>query len=189
VRNQIVPFFGGMPIEQVTPQAIEVWRAQLNGGARTKNKILTMSTASSAVPGVSTACRPIRSAASSGCARSSASTWRYSVTETQARRDWSYPVAPGTPTVCHERPAPGRGRAPGISRRKNPVVIRWWPAYALKRPAPVAVGRRWEMAFVLLALYEDPVDAYRTPPVRASRALAGSRAPPTGPAARKATGP
>jgi integrase len=42
VRNRILPFFGGVPIEAITPQAIEVWRSQLNGGARTKNKILTM---------------------------------------------------------------------------------------------------------------------------------------------------
>ena len=43
VRCRLIPFFGGMKIEQVTPQAIEVWRAGLTCvSPRSKNKLLTI---------------------------------------------------------------------------------------------------------------------------------------------------
>ena len=43
VRCRMIPFFGGMTIEQVTPQAIEVWRSGLSCvSSRSKNKLLTM---------------------------------------------------------------------------------------------------------------------------------------------------
>lgn len=43
VRCRMILFFGGMTIEQVTPQAIEVWRSGLSClSSRSKNKLLTM---------------------------------------------------------------------------------------------------------------------------------------------------
>jgi len=78
VRNRVLPFFAGVPIEAVTPRSIEVWRSGLNGNARTTNKILTMLNGiflrACRVYGLPT--NPV--SASSGCARSRRSTWRSS---------------------------------------------------------------------------------------------------------------
>lgn len=42
VDRLLIPTFGSLPIEAVTPQAIEVWRAGLGTSARTRNKQLTI---------------------------------------------------------------------------------------------------------------------------------------------------
>jgi integrase len=42
VRRVLIPFFGALPVEAITPQAIEVWRTGLKTSARTRNKQLTI---------------------------------------------------------------------------------------------------------------------------------------------------
>jgi Phage integrase, N-terminal SAM-like domain len=42
MERRIFPWFGGMPLGELTPQLIEDWRASLPGGARTKNKQMTV---------------------------------------------------------------------------------------------------------------------------------------------------
>jgi hypothetical protein len=42
VERRLMPFFGGMRLDAITPQMIETWRASLTSGARTKNKQLTI---------------------------------------------------------------------------------------------------------------------------------------------------
>jgi hypothetical protein len=42
VERRLMPFCGGMRLEDITPQLIETWRASLRSGARTKNKQLTI---------------------------------------------------------------------------------------------------------------------------------------------------
>jgi hypothetical protein len=42
VERRLMPFFGGMRLDAITPQTIETWRASTTSGARTKNKQLTI---------------------------------------------------------------------------------------------------------------------------------------------------
>jgi integrase len=42
VERRLMPFFGGVRLEDITPQLIETWRASMTSGARTKNKQLTI---------------------------------------------------------------------------------------------------------------------------------------------------
>jgi integrase len=42
IERRMLPWFGGMALEKVTPQMIVSWRASLPGGARTKNKQMTI---------------------------------------------------------------------------------------------------------------------------------------------------
>jgi integrase len=42
VERRMLPFFGSVPLEKITPQMIEAWRASLPGGSRTKNKQMTV---------------------------------------------------------------------------------------------------------------------------------------------------
>ena len=42
VERRLMPFFGGMRLDAITPQMIETWRASLTIGARTKNRQLAI---------------------------------------------------------------------------------------------------------------------------------------------------
>lgn len=42
IERRMFPWLGGMPLDELTPQLIEDWRASLPGGARTKNKQMTV---------------------------------------------------------------------------------------------------------------------------------------------------
>jgi integrase len=42
VERRLMPFFGGVRLDAITPQMVETWRASLTSGARTKNKQLTI---------------------------------------------------------------------------------------------------------------------------------------------------
>lgn len=42
IERRMLPWFGGMPLEELTPHLIEDWRASLPGGSRTKNKQMTV---------------------------------------------------------------------------------------------------------------------------------------------------
>jgi hypothetical protein len=68
VERRLLPFFGGMRLDAITPQMIETWRASLTSGARTKNKQLTILNGIMRRACGSMGCRRTRSAASSACA-------------------------------------------------------------------------------------------------------------------------
>jgi integrase len=42
IERRMLPFFGPVPLEKITPQMIESWRGSLPGGSRTKNKQMTV---------------------------------------------------------------------------------------------------------------------------------------------------
>jgi integrase len=42
IERRMLPFFAGVPLERITPQMIEAWRASMASGARTKNKQMTI---------------------------------------------------------------------------------------------------------------------------------------------------